>query len=113
MPLRTKQPLSRASGRSVLPGSWMAAVEDGHVVLPGHRIDCIEEAQEVLFGVDVLLAMGGQKDILPFLESKTLMDVAGLDLCEVLMQHFGHRGSGHISPLLRQAAFGQVAAGML
>lgn len=69
----------------------VTAVKDRHVVLPGHCIDCIEEAQEVLFGVDVLLAMGGQEDILPFLESETLMDVAGLDLRKVLVQHFSHR----------------------
>ena len=153
MPLSTKQPLSRASGRSVLvrmqtagngmadageeaallgqgaavahhgkgvhlqavvvveaqglvlddarvqleaaclqalAGTRMAAVEDGHVVLLGHLVDGVEERQEVLLGVDVLLAVGAQKNVLALLQAQALVDVAGLNLCQVVVQHLGH-----------------------
>ena len=64
--------------------TWVATVEDGHVVLSGHAIDGVEEGEEVFLRVDVLLAMGGQKDITAFLQSETLMNVAGFDFGEIL-----------------------------
>ena len=91
----------------------MAAVEDGHVVALGYGIDGVEEAQEVLLGVDVLLAVCRQQDVLTFLEAEAAVDVAGLDVSEVLMKHLGHGRAGDVGALLGQAAVGQVTAGVL
>ena len=86
----------------------MTAVENWHVVFLGQFVDGIEEAPEVLFRVDVLLAVGGQKNIHSLLKSQSFMNIRGLDLGEVLVQHLGHRRPGHVGPLLRQAALGEV-----
>ena len=58
----------------------MAAVENGHVILLGHCIDGVEERQEVLLGVDILLAMSRQKNIFTFLETKAAENVGCLDV---------------------------------
>ena len=41
-----------------LAAARVAAVEYGHIVTLRHSVDGIEERQEVLFGVDVFLAVG-------------------------------------------------------
>ena len=102
-----------AGGFQPLPGARVAGVEDRHIVLRGHLVDGVEEAQEVLFGVDVLLAVGAQEDVLALLEAEAGVDVAGLDLRQVVMQHLGHRRTRDIRALLREARIGQVAAGVL
>ena len=48
----------------------MAAVENGHVVLLGHGVDGVEERQEVLLGVNILLAMSRQQNIFAFFEAE-------------------------------------------
>ncbi len=57
-----------AAGLQALAAARVAAVEDGHIVLLGHLVDGVEEAEEVLFRVDILLAVSTQKDILPLLQ---------------------------------------------
>ena len=47
-----------------LPAARVAGVEDGHVVLLRHLIDGREQAGEILFRVDVLLAVRGEQDVL-------------------------------------------------
>ena len=96
-----------------LPRTRVAAVQNRHIVLRRHLVDSIEEAQEVLFRVDVLLAVGAQEDILALLEAQALVDVAGLNLGEVVMQHLRHRRPRDVRALLREARVGQVAAGVL
>ncbi len=41
-----------------LARAGVATVEDGHVVALGYGVDGVEQAQEVLLGVDVFLAVG-------------------------------------------------------
>ena len=91
----------------------VAAVEDGHVVLLGHLVDGVEQAQEVLLSVYVLLAMCAQQDVLALLQAQALVDVAGLYLLEVATEHFGHGAAGDVGALLGEAGVGQVAAGVL
>ena len=43
-----------------LARAGMAGIQNRHIVLLGHLVDCIKEAQEVLLGVDILLAVGGK-----------------------------------------------------
>ena len=57
--------------------------------------------------------MGGQQNVFAFLKSQPGVDVRGLDLSEILMQHFRHRRAGHVGALLREPAVRQVAAGVL
>lgn len=78
----------------------MTTVEDGHVVLLRHLVDSSEEGEEVLLRVDIFLAMGRQENILAFLQAETLVDVAGFDLSEVVVEDFRHGGSCDIGALL-------------
>lgn len=78
----------------------MTTVEDGHVVLFRHLVDSSEEGEEVLLRVDVFLAMGRQENILAFLQAKALVDVAGLDIGEVVVENFCHGGPCDIGALL-------------
>lgn len=96
------------TGCQSVAAARMAAVEYRHVIFLGQFVDGIEKAEEVLLGVYVLLAVGGQKNILSLLQPQPLMNIRGLDLGEVLVQHLGHRRPGHVGPLLRQAALGEV-----
>ena len=96
-----------------LAAARVAGIQDGHIVLLGHLVDGVEEAEEVLFGVDVFLAVGAQKNVFSLLETQALMDVAGFDLSEVAVQHLRHRRAGHVGAFLGKARVGQVAARVL
>ena len=90
----------------------MAAVEYRHVVLLRYGVDGVEQREEVLLRVYVLLAVGAQQYVFSFFKSETGVDVAALNLFEVLAEHFRHGGAGDIGTLLGQAAVGKVTAGM-
>ena len=91
----------------------MATVEDGHVVLFRHLVDSSEEGEEVLLRVNVFLTVSGQENILAFLQAEALVDVAGLDIGEVVVEDFRHGGSCDIGALLGQAAVGEVSSCVL
>lgn len=91
----------------------MATVEDGHVVLLCHLVDSSEEGEEVLLRVDIFLAMGRQEYILAFLQAEALVDVAGLDIGEVVVEDLRHGGPCDIGALLRQTAVGEVSSCVL
>lgn len=78
----------------------MATVEDRHVVLFRHFVDSCEEGEEVLLGINVFLAMGRQENILAFLQTEALVDVASLDIGEVVVEDFCHGGPCDIGALL-------------
>lgn len=78
----------------------MATVEDGHVVLLRHLVDSSEEGEEVLLRVNVFLTVSGQENILAFLQAEALVDIAGLDLGEVVVEEFCHGGPCDIGALL-------------
>lgn len=71
--------------------AWMAAIEDGHVVLLSHNVDGTEKGEEVLLGIYVFFAMGGEEDVASFLETEALVNVGGFNLSEVLVKDFSHR----------------------
>ena len=96
-----------------LAAAGVAAVENRHIIFLRHRVDGIEKAQEVLLSVDVLLAVGTQKNVAALGEAQALMHVRFLYLGEVLVQDFGHWGAGDVGAFAREAAFGKVAAGVL
>ena len=91
----------------------MATVEDGHVVLLRHLVDSSEEGEEVLLRVDILLTVSGQENVLAFLQAEALVDIAGLDISEVVVEDFRHGGPCDIGALLGQAAVGEVSSCVL
>ena len=91
----------------------MTTVKDGHVVLLRHLVDSSEEGEEDLLRVDILLTVSGQEDVLAFLQAKALVDVAGLDIGEVVVEDFRHGGPCDIGALLGQAAVGEVSSCVL
>ena len=91
----------------------VAAVENGHVVLLCHLVYGIEEGEEILLCVDVFFAVGREEDVFAFLQTKTLMNIAGFYFFEVLVEHLCHGRAGDVGALAGQAAFGEVAAGVL
>ena len=71
-------------------GARVAGIQDRQTVLLRHGVDGGEEGREILLGVDVLLAMGGEQDILPFFQTQPFVNVGRFDLGEVLVQHLRH-----------------------
>ena len=91
----------------------MTTVEDGHVVLFRHLVDSSEEGEEVLLRVDIFLTVGGQENILAFLQTEALVHVAGLDIGKVVVEDLRHGGPCDIGALLRQTAVGEVSSCVL
>ena len=91
----------------------MAAVQHGHIVLLRYLVNGRKEAYEVLFRVNVLLPVGGKQNVLSLLQPQAGVDVAGFDLCQVLVEHLRHGATGDIGALFGQAVLRQVAAGVL
>ena len=96
-----------------LPRPRMATVQHGHAVFLSHGVYRAEQAREVPLGVNVLLPVGREEDVLPFLQAQSLMNVRGLYLPQVVVQHLRHRGAGHVGTLLRQAALDEVSPRVL
>lgn len=69
----------KAALLQTLAAARMAGVEDRHIVLFRHLVDGGEQRGKVLLGVDVLLAVGRQQNVLALLETQTLVDVGCLD----------------------------------
>ena len=66
--------------------SGMAGVQDGHIVLLCQCVDSSKQAQEVLFGIDVLLTVGGQQNILILFQPQTLQHMVTMTF---LPKNFG------------------------
>ncbi len=58
--------LEARSGETVT-AARMATIEDRHIILLSHSVDSIKEAEEVLFSIDILFAVGAEQDVLSFL----------------------------------------------
>ncbi len=90
----------------------MAAVEDRHIVLLCHFVDGIEEGEEVLLCVDVLFSVRREQDVFSLFQSKTLVNIAGFDLGQVIVEHFGHRRTCDVGTFFGQACIGEIATCM-
>ena len=93
--------------------SGVAGIEDGHIVLLCQGIDGGEEAQEVLFGVDVFLPVGRQENIPILFQAQSLQHITLTDLVQIHVQHLRHGRAGHVGPLLGQARVCQILPGEL
>lgn len=91
----------------------VAAIEDGHVVLTRDSVDCVEQAQEVLLSVDIFLAVRAEQDIFALFETEAGVNVAGFDVFQVGVKHFGHGRAGNVSTLFGKSTVGEIAPGVL
>ena len=78
----------------------MTTVEDGHVVLLRHLVNSSEEGEEVLHRVDIFFTVSRQENVLAFLQTEALVDVAGLNIGEVVVEDFRHGGPCDIGAFL-------------
>ena len=88
--------------------SGMAGVQDGHIVLLCQCVDSSKQAQEVLFGIDVLLTVGGQQNILILFQPQTLQHIAFLNLLQIHVQYLCHRRTCLVGTLLGQTRIRQI-----
>ncbi len=102
-----------AGSLETLARTRVARVQDRHIILLRHFIDGRKQRKEVLLGVDVLLPVRAQKNILALLKPQPGMNVTSLNLGQIVMQHFRHRRASHVSALLGQPSISQVAPCML
>lgn len=102
-----------ATGCETIAAAWVATVEDRHIVFLCHSIDGIEKTQEVLLGVNVFLTVSAEEDVFALLQSKTLVNIAGLYLCKVLVKNLSHRRARDIGPFLRKSTVGKITACVL
>ena len=58
----------------------MTAIEDRHIVFLRHVVDGVEERKEVLLCIDILLTVSREQNVLPLLQSQTLVNIACLNL---------------------------------
>ena len=58
--------LEARSGETIT-ATRVAGIEDRHIILLSHSVDGVEQTQEVLFGIDVFLAVCAEQDVLSFL----------------------------------------------
>ena len=102
-----------AAGCEAVAAARVAAVEDWHIVFLSHRVDGVEQAQEVLLCVDVFLTVSAQQDVAAFFQTEAGVDIAGFDFSKVLVKDLGHRGACDVCAFFREAAVGKVAACVL
>ena len=96
-----------------LAAPGMAGVQHRQVVLRRHGVYRREERTEILLRVDVFLPVGREQDILAFFQTQLGVNVACLDLRQILMQHLRHGAAYHKGALLRDARGVQIAPCML
>ena len=78
------------AGCKTIARTRVATVENRHVVFLCHFVDGIEEREEVLLCVDILLTVGREQDIFALLQAESLMHIACLNLCKILVEYFCH-----------------------
>ena len=96
-----------------LTAPGMAGVQHRQVILLRHGVYRCEERTEILRRVDVFLPVGREQDIFALFQTQPDVNVAGLDLRKILMQHLRHGASHHKRALLRDARGVQIAPCML
>ena len=91
----------------------MTAIQNWHIILLCHLVNGIEQRKEVLFGIDILFSVSTQQNVFTLLQAQTLVNIAGLNLSEIVVQHLGHRAASHVSTLLGQTCISQISTSML
>ena len=91
-----------------LTAPGVAGVQHRQVVLRRHGVYCREQGSEILLRVDVFLPVGREQNVLAFFQTEPGVNVAGLDLGQILMQHLRHGAAHHKRALLRDACGVQI-----
>ena len=91
-----------------LAAPGMAGVQHRQVVLRRHGVDRREQRTEILLRVDILLPVGREQDIFALFQTQPGVNIAGLDLRQILMQHLRHGAAHHEGALLRDARGVQI-----
>lgn len=86
----------------------MAAVQYRHVVLLRHFIDGSKQAGKVLLCVYVFFPMGRKQNVFALFQAQTRMDVAGFNLCKVLVEHLSHGTTSNIGAFFGQAVLCKI-----
>ena len=68
-----------------LSAAGMAGVQNRHIVLFCHFIDCSEQRIEVFLGVDIFFPMGRKQNIFTLFQSQTSMNVGCFDFVQILV----------------------------
>ena len=92
-----------------LAASRMAGVQHRQVVLRRHGIYRREQRTEILLRVDVFLPVGREQNVFAFFQTQPGVNIAGLNLRQILMQHLRHGAAYHKRALLRDARGVQIA----
>ena len=92
-----------------LAAPGVAGVQHRHVILRRHGVDRREQRTEILLRVDVFLPVGGEQNVFAFFEAEPGVNVACLDLRQILMQYLRHGAAHHEGALLRNARGVQIA----
>ena len=95
------------------PASRVAGVQHRHTILLRHGVYRCEQGTEILLRVDILLPVSGEQNVLSFFQTEPGVNVAGLDLRKILMQHLRHGAAHYEGALLRDARGIQIAPGVL
>ena len=91
-----------------LTAPGVAGVQHRQVVLRRHGVYCREQGSEILLRVDVFLPVGREQNVLAFFQTEPGVNVTGLDLGQILMQHLRHGAAHHKRALLRDACGVQI-----
>ena len=96
-----------------LTAPGVAGVQHRQVILLRHGVYRREERTEILIRVDILLPVGREQNVLAFFQTEPGVNVAGLDLRKILMQHLRHGAAHHEGTLLGNPCGVQIAPCML
>ena len=103
----------KAALLQALAASGVAGVQHRQVILRRHGVDRREERPEILLRVDIFLPVGGEQDVFSFFQPQPGVNIAGLDLRQILVQHLRHGAAHHEGTLLGDPRGVQIAPGML
>ena len=93
--------------------SRMTGIKDRHVVFFCHFVNCGEETCKVLLGINILLSVSREKDVLSLLKTKAKMDITCLNLSKVITKNLCHRRAGYVCTLLGQACVRKITTSVL
>ena len=65
--------------------TWVATVEDRHIIFLCHSINSVEELEKVFLGVNILFTVSREENVFALFQSKTLVNVRCFNLGKVLM----------------------------
>ena len=91
----------------------MTTIENRHIVLFSHLIDSRKKRKEVFLCIYIFLTMCWEQNVLSFLQTETLVYIAGFNFGEVIVKNFCHRWTRDISAFFRQPTICKISSRML